>query len=75
MKSLARSYGWRPKMHATIEELIRLYLSCQHIQKTPPNFPQRKWSSTGAPWQRVNVDFFGPFWGQMSLVVVDCLDR
>ncbi len=71
MKALARSYvGW-PYMDNEIEEAVLLCPTYQTVQKTPPKVSLRPWSWPDSPWQRIHIDYFGPFWGQMFLIVVD----
>ncbi|XP_031433817.1 uncharacterized protein K02A2.6-like [Clupea harengus] len=45
--------------------------SCQLTQKAPGPSPLHPWTWPGAPWQRIHVDFAGPFQGHMFMVVVD----
>ncbi len=37
----------------------------------PPKMPLRPWSWPDYPWKRIHIDYFGPFWGQTFLIVVD----
>ena len=71
MKALARSYMWWPGIDAHIEQLSKTCHSCQLTQNAPGPSPLHPWKWPGAPWQRVHVDFAGPFEGQMYMVVVD----
>ncbi|XP_059413408.1 uncharacterized protein K02A2.6-like [Carassius carassius] len=71
MKALARSYIWWPSIDSQIEEKSKTCLSCQKNQKSPCLSPLHPWPWPGAPWQRIHIDFAGPFEGRMFLVVVD----
>ena len=71
MKALARGYVWWPKIDSEIEALIKSSSICQRHQNTPPKVPLRPWTWPDTPWERVHIDYFGPFLGQMILVVVD----
>ncbi len=75
VKSLARYFVQWPKIDGAIEELVCQCPSCQLILETPPKVPLRPWSWPDAPWKRVHVDFFGPFWGQIFLVVVNAYSK
>lgn len=70
-KALARSYVWWPGMDSEIEQMVKTCSICQRTQKAPAKVPLRPWSWPDSPWKRVHIDYFGPFMGQMVLVVVD----
>ncbi|XP_051734765.1 uncharacterized protein K02A2.6-like [Ctenopharyngodon idella] len=71
MKASARSYIWWPNIDSKIEEKSKTCMSCQQNQKSPCLSPLHPWAWPEAPWQRIHVDFAGPFEGQMFLVIVD----
>ena len=71
MKELARSYVWWPKIDEDIERTVHACNGCQLYQKKPPNAPLHPWEWPARPWQRVHVDFAGPFLGSMFLLLVD----
>ena len=71
MKAVARSYMWWPGIDAQIEQVSKTCQSCQLTQKAPGPSPLHPWAWPGAPWQRIHVDFAGPFQGHMFMVVVD----
>lgn len=71
LKALARSYIWWPNIDSQIEEKSKTCISCQQNQKSPCPSPLHPWSWPEAPWQRIHIDFAGPFEGRMFLVVVD----
>lgn len=71
MKAVARSYVWWPGIDAQIEQLSKTCHSCQTTQKAPGPSPLHPWKWPESPWQRIHVDFAGPFEGHMYLVVVD----
>lgn len=39
--------------------------------ETPNLTPLHPWPWPAAPWQRIHIDFAGPFEGRMFFVVVD----
>ncbi|XP_022791984.1 uncharacterized protein K02A2.6-like [Stylophora pistillata] len=43
---------------------------CQLARNKPPTAPLHSWEWPKMPWQRIYVDFGGPFMGKMFLVVV-----
>ena len=71
MKSLARSYVWWPKMDIDIENIAKSCSTCQNNRHAPPSAPLQPWSWPSKPWQRVHIDFAGPFLGKTFLVVID----
>lgn len=71
MKSLARSYVWWPGIDKQIENITKTCSGCQSIQNAPPQAPLHPWEWPSAPWQRVHIDFAGPFMNSMFLVAVD----
>ncbi len=71
MKLVARSYLWWPGIDKEIENLARSCESCLAVKHKPPVAPLHPWEWPQRPWQRVHVDFAGPFQGSMFLVCVD----
>ena len=70
MKGLARSYYWWPSLDDDIEAIVRECSGCQSVRKQP-NASYGSWTMTKESWQRIHVDFAGPFLGQMFLIMVD----
>lgn len=70
-KSLARSYVWWPTLDSDIEEMCQHCVDCQQYLPKPEAAPVHPWEWTGSPWERVHVDFAGPFKGQMYFILVD----
>lgn len=75
MKALARSYVWWPGMDQEIERLTLQCPGCQMIQNEPEKAPLHPWEWPASPWERVHVNFAGPFIGSMFLVVVDACSK
>ena len=71
MKSIARSYLWWPNLDKDLETTARSCLSCQAVKQSPAATPLHPWVWPARPWQRVHVDFAGPFMGKMFLLAVD----
>ena len=71
MKALARSYVWWPNITQHIEEVAKTCTGCQQNQHMPSKAPIHPWEWATAPWQRIHIDYAGPFKNQMFLVVVD----
>ncbi|KAL4008501.1 hypothetical protein ACER0C_002353 [Sarotherodon galilaeus] len=71
MKSLARSYVWWPGLDCEIENMAKSCTGCQQTLRQPQTAPVHAWEWPSAPWQRIHIDYAGPFMDQMFLVVVD----
>ena len=71
MKTLARSHVWWPKLDQDIESLVKACPQCQSVRSSPSVAPLHPWSWPSRPWQRIHVDYAGPFRGRNFLIVVD----
>lgn len=71
MKALSRSYFWWPGLDQDIESRVKSCMECQSHQSTPPVAPLHPWSWPSHPWDRIHIDFAGPFMGKMYLIIVD----
>jgi len=71
MKSLARQYFWWPLLDKDIEDLVSECQTCSLNSKQPPKMTLKQWSVPEVPWQRIHIDFMGPFLNYYYLVVVD----
>ena len=72
MKSLARLHVWWPNLDSDIEQTVRDCSDCQAMTPLKVNNP---WIWPTRPWQRLHVDFAGPFNGGMFLIVVDAKSK
>ncbi|KAK6171969.1 hypothetical protein SNE40_018385 [Patella caerulea] len=71
MKMLARSYIWWPGIDGDIETLAKQCTGCQQSQHMPKSAPIHPWEWPSKPWERIHIDFAGPFLGYMFLIIVD----
>ena len=71
MKSLARGYVWWPGIDQELEHCVKSCQRCQINQKSPPVSPLHPWSWPNKPWSRVHIDYAGPFFGKMFLLLID----
>lgn len=70
-KAIARSYVWWPGLDKDIEEICRTCGPCQSNKPNPAAVDTHPWIPARRPWERIHVDYAGPFEGHMFLVVVD----
>ena len=71
MKSLARPHVWLPNLDKDITTIVQHCNDCQKPRNKPQPAPLHPWDWPKMPWQRVHIDFAGPFMGKMFLIVVD----
>ena len=71
MKAIARSYLWWPGLDKELEECARNCHECQSVKNSPAVAPLHPWLWPSKPWQRVHIDFAGPFQNKMYLIVID----
>ena len=71
MKSLARSYVFWPGIDKDIEHLVKQCSGCQKQQNAPEKAFLHPWEWPSSPWERVHVDFAGPFMNRMFFIMVD----
>ena len=75
MKTLARSYLYWPRINSEIEQLASTCKSCGKHGKSLPSLTEHPWTKPTMPWQRVHIDYAGPFFNKMWLVVYDAYTR
>ncbi|XP_043191542.1 uncharacterized protein K02A2.6-like isoform X1 [Amphibalanus amphitrite] len=75
MKQLARRYVWWPGLDTELESLARVCGSCVEKRAAPPKASLHPWEPTQGPWERVHIDFAGPFQGSMFLVAHDSYSK
>ena len=71
MKSQARSWMWWPNMDSEIELMVKACFNCQLHSNKPCKSPLMPWEWPEEPWQRLRLDFAGPFLGKMFLIICD----
>ena len=75
MKAIARSIMWWPKMDVDLEAKVKTCEKCLVNQKMPPAAPLHPWEYPHKPWSRLHVDFAGPVYGRMLLIIVDAYSK
>ena len=75
MKRLARNYVWWPGFDSDVESVVKGCESCQMNQRLPKKSLPHPWIRPQGPWERIHVDFAGPFKGSMWMVVADAYSK
>lgn len=75
MKTLARGYVWWQHIDKDIEELVKNCAACQITRPNPPKVSLHCWERPKQPFERVHVDFAGPFMGSYFIVFVDAFTK
>lgn len=74
MKQLARRYCWWPKMDEAIQKMVGECSICQSNAAEPAK-SFVSWPKPTKPWQRLHVDFCGPFFDKMWFICVDAFSK
>ncbi|XP_037808082.1 uncharacterized protein K02A2.6-like isoform X2 [Lucilia sericata] len=75
MKGLARSFVYWPGIDADIENIARKCADCARNAHNPAKFRQHHWEYPKGPWERIHVDYAGPFEGAMLLIITDAFSK
>ena len=75
MKQLARKYVYWKNIDQDIDKCVRLCKNCQMNQNNPPKVTLHPWDEPKENWQRIHIDYAGPFQGYFFLIVVDAKSK
>jgi len=75
MKSLSRLHVWWPTINTDIEQTVRSCSNCQEAARDPVRVPLHQWDTPRNPWQRLHIDYAGPYRGTMWLLVIDAYSK
>lgn len=76
MKNLSRNFCWWPGIDKEIEMLAKNCKTCNTFSNNPGTVKiKHRWEPAIEPFQRVHIDFAGPFMGYNFLVLVDAYTR
>lgn len=74
-KALARTFVWWPCMDKEVETYVRKCSECAIHQNNPQAVRSHPWECPRYPWQRLHIDFAGPFLGHSYLIVTDAYSK
>lgn len=75
MKSQARVRFWWPGLPAAIEQYVARCNVCSKLRPAPAHAPLSPWPYPKRPWERVHIDFLGPFYNKVYLIIVDAYSK
>ena len=75
MKQLARRYCYWRGIDRDIEKTVRSCKCCLEVQNKPPKVPLHQWQEPDDNWERIHVDYAGPFQAHYFLIVIDAKSK
>ena len=75
MKALARNYCYWKNIDLDIENMVRNCKECCDVKKNPQKAPIHNWDIPSKNWQRIHIDYAGPFMGHFFLLIVDAKSK
>lgn len=75
MKSIARIYCWWPSIDKDLEMLVKNCVQCNRNLTNPAKTRKHIWEAPDTPFERVHVDFAGPFLGHMFFIYIDAYSK
>ena len=75
MKGLARSFIWWPGLDEAIENMATSCRQCLWVQNNPSKAPLHLWEWPSKRWERLHIDYAGPYKGWMYLILIDAYSK
>lgn len=75
MKMTARERCWYPGIDSDIEGLAQNCVRCIQMRPAPARAQIEVWKWPNTVFERIHLDYLGPFQGKMFLVVVDARSK
>ncbi|KAJ8892455.1 hypothetical protein PR048_005035 [Dryococelus australis] len=69
MKQLSRQYVYRRNFDRDIEKLVKSCPDCAIVKKSPHKVPIHSWEEPAANFERVDIDYAGPYEDHHFLVL------
>ncbi|XP_044746897.1 uncharacterized protein K02A2.6-like isoform X1 [Coccinella septempunctata] len=70
-KNIARAHFWWPNLDKDVENYVKRCESCRKNLSNPAKVPLATWSWPGEVWERLHIDYFGPFSKKYYLIILD----
>lgn len=74
-KALARKYCWWPGIDRDHETMISECINCNTVRNNPPKSVTEEWEPAEFPFQRIHIDYAGPFLQHYFLITVDARSK
>ncbi|GFX29953.1 uncharacterized protein K02A2.6 [Trichonephila clavipes] len=75
LKAIARSYCYWQGIDSSIANFVRNCSACIATRNEPAKINRHPWEWPNGPWQKIHVDYAGPFMGKMFFVVSDAYSK
>lgn len=75
MKQLARRYVYWQGIDSAIENMVKSCEQCALIKSNPSKVPLHPWGKPDSNWERIHIDYAGPFEGYFFLICVDAKSK
>ncbi|GFV97944.1 uncharacterized protein K02A2.6 [Trichonephila clavipes] len=75
MKAIARSYCYWQGIDASITNFVQNCSACIATRNEPARINRHPWEWPNGPWQRIHVDYAGPFMEKIFFVVSDAYSK
>jgi len=75
IKAIARQYFWWPKIDKEVEEYVKDCEACKVTASNSNKSPLIKFQETEFPFDRIHIDFAGPFKGKTYLILIDVFTK
>lgn len=75
IEGLARRYVYWPSLNADIETIVKSCRLCAENQRNPPEAELHPSKPAKSPFDRVHIDYAGPFQGYQFFILVDAYSK
>ena len=75
MKMLGRAFVWWPGLDEDIQKTCSECEACVMHQNNPDQAGTHPWETPNKPWERLHIDYAGPYLGKMFLIVTDVYSK
>ena len=55
--------------------MVKACQDCQSVKSSPPAAPVHPWIWPSKPWERIHIDFAGPFQQKMYFLIIDACSK
>ena len=69
------NHVWWSGIDKELEALVKSCPDCAAVKQMPAKAPLHPWSWPTRAWERIHIDFAGPFMNKSFLIVVDAYSK